>query len=87
MTKIYCPKCHWQPRPSDRWNCEPSCEHSWNTFDTRGQCPKCLKQWHKTQCFRCTQYSPYGTWYHEDPEEIARLERLVDIAEVRARKS
>lgn len=84
MTQIFCPKCHWLPRKNDKWHCEPGCGHAWHTFDTRGQCPRCLKQWRQTQCWRCTEFSAHDSWYHEDPEELARLNRLADTEPVRA---
>ncbi|MBO6934456.1 MAG: hypothetical protein JJ863_05765 [Deltaproteobacteria bacterium] len=63
--RIRCPKCGYQPVPSDRWFCE--CGHSWNTFDTRGRCPACQKQWLRTACLRCHQWSLHEDWY--EPEE------------------
>ncbi|MBW3636559.1 MAG: hypothetical protein KY445_08860 [Armatimonadetes bacterium] len=81
MTQIFCPHCAWKPRPDDLWSCEPRCGHEWHTFDTRGQCPKCRKQWAKTHCPACGKWSPHVSWYHDDPEEIARLERLLDPIE------
>jgi len=64
--KIACPKCNWEPSPSDRWTC--TCGHIWNTFDTAGRCPVCKKQWDKTQCLGpfvggCTEWSPHLDWY------------------------
>jgi hypothetical protein len=53
----------------------------WHTFDTRGQCPACRKQWHETECLRCAKWSKHALWYHDDPEETARWERLVDEAQ------
>ena len=83
MNRIWCPKCNWVPRPADRWACEPGCGHSWHTFDTRGQCPACLKQWKKTQCLRCDAMSPHEDWYHNDEQSEARLNALMG-AEVEA---
>jgi hypothetical protein len=60
-TRIRCPKCGWQPRRHDRWMCV--CAHVWNTFDTRGLCPACGKQWTETQCRRCHQWSRHEDWY------------------------
>src|SRR5579859_7574139 len=45
---IRCPHCHWSPRPHDHWSC--LCGHRWNTLDTGGVCPSCLKRWTSTQC-------------------------------------
>lgn len=47
--KIACPKCDWEPSPSDMWQC--SCGHNWHTFDTGGRCPACNKQWAETCCY------------------------------------
>jgi hypothetical protein len=44
--KILCPKCDFEPIPSDLWQC--SCGHEWHTFDTFGRCPAC-GQWQDTQ--------------------------------------
>jgi hypothetical protein len=62
---IYCPKCTWEPPASARWLC--SCGHTWNTFDTQGQCPECGKVWRKTQCLECQKWSPHHEWYHDLP--------------------
>ena len=58
---IRCPKCAWQPRPSDCWQC--SCNMVWNTFDTRARCPRCARQWLDTKCLACGQWSPHVDWY------------------------
>jgi hypothetical protein len=59
--RIRCPCCNWQPRAHDRWQC--SCDHIWNTFDTRGVCPACSRQWHDTQCLRCHAWAKHEAWY------------------------
>ncbi len=59
--RIRCPRCGWKPSREDRWQC--SCLHVWNTFDTRGRCPACSKQWLDTQCRRCAEWSPHEAWY------------------------
>ena len=63
--RIRCPRCYWQPKPTDTWQC--TCLHVWNTFDTRGRCPKCSFQWHVTQCLQCHAHSAHEDWY-EKPE-------------------
>jgi hypothetical protein len=72
FSKIRCPVCAWQPRPFDRWVCTDvaapefffaGCGCSWNTFATRGHCPKCSHQWRHTSCFRCGQMSLHEDWY------------------------
>ncbi len=62
--RIRCPKCGWSPRREDRWMC--SCRHVWNTFDTGGVCPACLKQWTETCCLACHKWSPHSDWYPKD---------------------
>lgn len=59
--RIRCPKCGWTPRSGDRWRC--SCLYVWNTFDTGGICPNCLKQWADTMCLSCHEWSPHSDWY------------------------
>lgn len=63
--EIFCPKCAWRPTPSSRWMCQPSCGHSWNTFETAGICPACGVAWKVTQCLACHLFSPHKDWYHE----------------------
>lgn len=58
---IRCPKCQWQPRRHDRWQCTCGCV--WNTFETRANCPDCRYVWPWTQCFRCHEKSPHVDWY------------------------
>jgi hypothetical protein len=68
FVKIRCPLCQWQPQKSDRWLCEPGCQHCWNTFETAGICPGCTKHWDQTACLRCQQWSPHEDWYEKpDP--------------------
>jgi len=59
---IRCPKCGWRPRAEDRWLCTV-CRCVWNTFDTGGVCPGCLKQWDVTKCLACHQWSRHSDWY------------------------
>ncbi len=72
FARIRCPKCNWQPRASSRWYCadclEPEfylegCGTAWNTFDTRGKCPKCDHIWRWTSCLSCAQWSLHEDWY------------------------
>lgn len=62
--RIRCPRCAWEPTRHDRWMC--SCLHVWNTFDTRGRCPACGKQWTETQCLRCQAWSAHLDWYVDE---------------------
>lgn len=59
--RIRCPRCAWEPRRHDRWQC--SCRHEWNTFDTAGRCPSCGRQWLETRCPSCHEWSPHLEWY------------------------
>jgi hypothetical protein len=59
--RIRCPFCGWTPSARDTWMC--SCLHLWNTFDTGGVCPECLKQWMETQCPKCHHWTPHSAWY------------------------
>jgi hypothetical protein len=59
--RIKCPLCGWTPRAEDRWMCD--CLHTWNTFDTGGVCPACIKQWTMTMCPSCGRWSPHSDWY------------------------
>jgi hypothetical protein len=65
--RIRCPKCAWEPAKHDSWCCAPGCGHVWNTFETRGHCPNCSKQWIETACLKCSVWSLHEEWY-EDPE-------------------
>lgn len=58
---IRCPLCSWRPRPSDRWACR--CGMGWNTFLTRGRCPRCEYQWRDTACLACHRWSRHLDWY------------------------
>jgi hypothetical protein len=62
--RIRCPLCQWEPQAQDRWMC--NCRYSWNTFDTGGVCPGCLKQWMMTVCLDCHKWSPHSDWYPKD---------------------
>jgi hypothetical protein len=64
--RIRCPKCSWEPGREDRWCCDPGCGHVWNTFETRGRCPACDKQWRDTVCLRCQMWSLHDDWYVEE---------------------
>lgn len=59
--QIICPNCGWGSDGLAHWRCE--CGYLWNTFETRGKCPKCSKQWADTSCPRCSIFSPHEAWY------------------------
>jgi hypothetical protein len=58
---VRCPLCGWIPRTKYRWFCE--CGHAWNTFDTRGICPGCQRQWQVTACPQCGEMPAHDQWY------------------------
>lgn len=78
FNRIRCPWCEWKPNASSRWLCS-SCEHPenflagcgmvWNTFMTRGLCPRCNHQWTWTSCLSCQQWSLHETWYVKESTE------------------
>ena len=59
--RIRCPLCAWEPAPGTVWSC--SCGYRWDTFETGGICPACLKRWETTECFGCSRSSPHSNWY------------------------
>lgn len=65
--RIRCPRCRWRPHRLDRWSCR--CGHAWNTFETRGLCPRCSYQWRHTACLACYRFSPHEDWYARDSGE------------------
>jgi hypothetical protein len=78
--KIACPKCEWEPAPTDLWGC--TCGHAWHTFDTIARCPACHKQWQDTQCLSgpggCSKWSPHLDWYQGLDDLLRReLERIL----------
>jgi hypothetical protein len=61
---IRCPRCRWEPDRASRWSCD--CGMVWNTFETRGLCPACARQWTETSCPACHRWSRHEDWY--EPE-------------------
>ncbi len=81
-TRIYCPKCGFEPPPNLRWICLPGCRHKWNTFATHGICPRCGKMWRETQCPHCKLWSLLDDWYHDDgpmQHEEIQVNREIEI--------
>ena|GEM_PF-448725 len=82
--RIACPKCDWAPDGGAYWSC--TCGYVWNTFDTGGRCPRCEKQWKKTQCIPhrggCYSWSFHEDWYRGLDEwleeEMDAVERLAE---------
>ncbi|AKU93743.1 hypothetical protein AKJ09_00407 [Labilithrix luteola] len=58
--RLRCPKCRWEPRKSDRWQCV--CNHHWHALDAHGLCPQCQSQWRHAQCLRCAEWSSIEAW-------------------------
>ena len=72
LAGVRCPLCAWVPRTESHWAC--SCGESWNTFLTRGHCPRCSKQWQQTACLSCKGRSAHATWYPAEPGAAAMSE-------------
>jgi hypothetical protein len=75
--RIRCPLCQWQPDAWSYWACNDcaypenffgGCGMLWNTFDTRGLCPRCGHQWRWTGCLSCHMWSLHEDWYAKDGE-------------------
>jgi len=81
-TLIECPTCNWQPDGEPHWTC--TCGYSWNTFETRAQCPKCNTQWETTSCPGCGKSSPRNDWYFDS--SIPKEPDTPEIAELKKRK-
>lgn len=79
---VQCPDCEWSPDGDKHWGC--TCGHLWNTFETKGKCPKCKTQWEETRCPGCASLTPHKAWY-KTPEEIVVIENSVDPT-LRSRK-
>jgi len=79
--KIACPKCSWEPDGGAYWACT-KCGCSWNTFDTRGKCPSCGKQYHNTQCIGyrggCDKMSPHLDWYTDLSNVVDELLKSIE---------
>jgi hypothetical protein len=80
--KIYCPLCAYEPRPHDRWVCQPGCGTIWNTFETGGRCPGCQRRWADTCCPACLRWSPHEDWYHDDALDEAEADAEAEMVEV-----
>jgi hypothetical protein len=72
FNRIRCPLCKWRPNRSSRWFCGDcdypeyffeGCGTAWNTFTTRGLCPRCGHQWRWTICLSCHGWSRHEEWY------------------------
>lgn len=64
VSDIRCPLCGFPPWPGLTWQCGgDGCGYAWDTFATRGVCPRCHCQWTQTQCPACHRWSPHEEWY------------------------
>lgn len=79
---IQCPNCEWKPDGGVYWACD--CGHQWNTFETKGKCPACQKQWTETYCPGCSQMPLEKDWYWT--KEMVQEHINAQDPELRARK-
>lgn len=68
-----CPKCEWMPDGLAHWKC--SCGHKWDTFSTKGVCPKCNASWEDTSCPACNTKSKHKLWYIKKSEKQLKIAR------------
>jgi hypothetical protein len=85
--KIYCPKCSYEPKTTDKWVCHCGC--IWNTFDTAAKCPACDFQWLSTQCPGCSEWSKHSDWYHveNDKDDDSKSIKSMALKEVKKIKT
>ncbi|HLW64175.1 MAG TPA: M50 family metallopeptidase [Gemmataceae bacterium] len=57
-----CPRCYTRPLVGNFWRCS-SCGASFDTFETKGLCPRCWQEFDTTTCPRCSQSSPITEWF------------------------
>ncbi len=56
-----CPSCRTAPPVGAYWGCG-QCRQPFDTFETRGACPKCGAQYLKTACLDCGEQHPMSEW-------------------------
>ncbi len=56
-----CPSCKTAPPAGAFWKCN-LCAQTFDTFQTRGVCPKCRAQFATTKCLDCGVASPMSEW-------------------------
>ena len=56
-----CPSCHTAPVKGEIWKCS-QCGQAFDTFQSRGVCPNCRKQFEVTKCLDCGVSSPMSEW-------------------------
>jgi Zn-dependent protease len=59
---LVCPNCHGSQPEGAFWVCS-QCKTSFDTFATRGVCPKCSMIFNVTHCLRCGKPSPIHAYY------------------------
>ncbi len=61
---IACPVCSRTPLVGEQWVCGPDgCGFAFDTFASRGRCPRCDAQFAVTWCPGCGKPSPHQAWY------------------------
>jgi Zn-dependent protease len=61
-----CPSCKAAPHIGPIWRCS-ACTNTFDTFETRAQCPACNKQFAKTRCLDCGAQHALDEWAHRAP--------------------
>jgi Zn-dependent protease len=56
-----CPQCKAPPPVGEFWRC--ACGQMFDTFATRGRCPRCARAFQFTACNSCNQMSPHPAFY------------------------
>jgi len=56
-----CPACRASPPAGNFWGCG-KCRIFFDTFETRGSCPKCGVQFAETRCVDCGAGHPFEQW-------------------------
>jgi Zn-dependent protease len=56
-----CPSCRMAPPAGAYWQCG-ACRQPFDTFETRGACPRCGAEYSKTMCLDCQEQRPMSEW-------------------------
>jgi hypothetical protein len=56
-----CPSCKTSPPIGEFWKCG-KCGQEFDTFQTRGVCPRCATQFPVTKCIDCGEAHPINEW-------------------------
>lgn len=66
-TGVLCPKCRRPPYGGNSfWECT-GCRKTFDTFKSRGRCPKCSYVHTMTTCLACLEDSPHAEFYRAEP--------------------